>query len=389
MNCHEVSGMLVAYLEGEVTPSERAAIQAHLAGCDPCNWELSAFSDLRGRVRESLHSIAARSASSPQAWERLKVSLSSKFDSKEQKWQYFGEKLVRIHRRWMMPFNWRVPRWLPVSAMVLLVVLAAYALVPPLRTAAQDPLGIFRVKRFATVTIDPASIPTTASKGDPTSLGSFTVNQMPSTTTVASIKEAQDAVGFGLRTPKKVPSGLEMTSKVTVSKEGSFSYTFDLKKAREYLATLGIAAKDLPANLDGATVKLTIPSQVVIEYRAPSGTGSALMLSQGHSPVLEAPPGLDVDLLRRQILSMPGLPAELTSQLGAIQDWRQTAVIPLPKEGFTSKEVSVDGGMKGLSIQGKAGDGNGLLWEKSGIIYGVGGSVTPEQLTDAANSMSP
>jgi len=36
MKCHQVSALLVAYLDGEVTPSERILIEAHLAGCDTC-----------------------------------------------------------------------------------------------------------------------------------------------------------------------------------------------------------------------------------------------------------------------------------------------------------------------------------------------------------------
>lgn len=287
-----------------------------------------------------------------------------------------------------MPFNWRIPRWLPVSAMVLLVVLAAYALVPPLRTAAQDPLGIFRVKRFATVTIEPASIPATAGKGDPTSMGSFTIHQMPSTTTAPSLKEAQAMAGFGLRTPQRLPSGLETSPRITVSKEGRFSYTFDLKKAREYLATMGMAGNDLPASLDGATVQLTIPPQVVIEYRGPNGASPSLTLSQGHSPVLQAPPGLDVEQLRRSLLSMPGLPTELKSQLEAIQDWQQTAVIPLPKDRALSKEVAVDG-VKGLYLQGNPGTGNALLWQKADILYGIAGTLGSDELLAATNSMLP
>ncbi|MDP2936920.1 MAG: DUF4367 domain-containing protein [Dehalococcoidia bacterium] len=286
----------------------------------------------------------------------------------------------------MMPFNWRVPRWLPVSAMVLLVVLAAYALAPPLRTAAQDPLGIFRVKRFATVTVDPSKLP--VPMGDPTALGSLTISQAPSVTTVASLQEAQSLADFPLRSPKGLPSDAVANAKIAVSKEGRFSYTFDLQKLRAYLAGLGIAAGSLPASLDGATLKLTIPSQVVIEYRAQSGTGPSLVISQGRSPVLEAPPGLNVEEIRRQILSMPGLPPELTAQLQALEDWQHTAVIPLPKDRALSKEVTVDG-VKGLYIQGGSGTSNALLWQKGEILYGMAGTLSAEELLAAANSLTP
>ncbi|MDP2663003.1 MAG: hypothetical protein Q8R28_19990 [Dehalococcoidia bacterium] len=287
----------------------------------------------------------------------------------------------------MMSVTIRLPRWVPVTLVILVALSAAFALIPPLRTAAQDPLGIFRVKRFATITIDPSTIP--SAKADPTAFGSLTIGQMPSVTAVSSFQEAQASVDFPIRSPKSLPAGMTSPSKIGVSKEGRFSYTIDLQKAREYLAGLGVSVTNLPAGVDGATIKLTIPAQVVANYGPADGVGPALVLSQGHSPVLEAPPGLDVDQLRSQILALPGLPPELVSQLQSLQDWQNTAVIPLPKQGGTSQEVSVDGGMKGLLLQGKGTDGQALLWERNGIIYGLAGNVASDQLTAAANSLSP
>ncbi|MDP2726652.1 MAG: hypothetical protein Q8P59_03840 [Dehalococcoidia bacterium] len=277
---------------------------------------------------------------------------------------------------------------MPLLLLVLVAGMAAFALLPALRAAAQDPLGIFRVKRFATVTIDPSTLPAPKGAADPTGMGSLTIHQMPSVTTVASVKEAQALVDFSVRVPKSIPGGLETTSKVSVTKEGRFSYTFDLQKAREYLASLGMGMVDLPATLNGATITATIPSQVMIEYRSQTQNGQSLVLSQGHSPVLEAPPGLDVEQLRRQLLSLPGLPPELAAQLQSIEDWQHTAVIPLPKDSANSKEVTVDG-VKGLSIQASSDQGHALLWEKGGVIYGMAGGLTPEELLATANSLSP
>lgn len=288
-----------------------------------------------------------------------------------------------------MTIAWRTHRWIPLLLLAIIVVAGAFALFPALRIAAQDPLGVFRVQRFATVTVDPSTLPAPKGAPDPTGMGSLTIQQMPGVTTSASVKDAQSMVDFAVRVPKSIPSGLENPSKIAVTKEGKFSYTFDLKKAQTYLASLGIAGIELPASLNGATITATIPSQVMIEYRAQSQTGPSLILSQGRSPVLEAPPGLDVDLLRRQMLALPVLPPELKSQLEAIQDWQHTAVIPLPRQGATSKEVSVDGGMKGLYVEGTGGEAQGLLWEKNGVIYGITGGVTPDQFMAAANSLAP
>jgi anti-sigma factor (TIGR02949 family) len=53
MDCRKICDLLTAYLDGEVTPEEKANIEAHLAGCPRCQSELGSLSavqnDLRGR----------------------------------------------------------------------------------------------------------------------------------------------------------------------------------------------------------------------------------------------------------------------------------------------------------------------------------------------------
>ena len=41
MNCQEMTAMMVAYLDQEVSPSEREMVRAHLAGCASCQRELA------------------------------------------------------------------------------------------------------------------------------------------------------------------------------------------------------------------------------------------------------------------------------------------------------------------------------------------------------------
>lgn len=76
MKCQEVSELLVAYLDGEVTPSERTLIQAHLAECNFCRKELTALSATQRCVSQSLQVKTAQAAPSPQAWSRLQARLA-------------------------------------------------------------------------------------------------------------------------------------------------------------------------------------------------------------------------------------------------------------------------------------------------------------------------
>lgn len=73
MKCQEANESLVAYVDGEVSPSERALIQAHLARCDACQEELAVLSALQRRLSRSLQVRAAQASPSPQAWSRLQA----------------------------------------------------------------------------------------------------------------------------------------------------------------------------------------------------------------------------------------------------------------------------------------------------------------------------
>ena len=55
LTCHEVVELVTAYLEGELSPSEAARVEAHLEDCDGCRTvfeEFRATIRLTGMVRE-------------------------------------------------------------------------------------------------------------------------------------------------------------------------------------------------------------------------------------------------------------------------------------------------------------------------------------------------
>lgn len=77
MKCQETAAMMVAYLDQELSPSERKMVTAHLAECDSCRRELAALSTLQGGVRRSLHQQAVEAVPAPDAWVHLQATLGS------------------------------------------------------------------------------------------------------------------------------------------------------------------------------------------------------------------------------------------------------------------------------------------------------------------------
>ncbi|MEJ2710524.1 MAG: zf-HC2 domain-containing protein [Anaerolineales bacterium] len=75
MNCREVLPRINAYLDEEVSPSEKKLLQAHLATCQSCRQELESLNHLQNTLRQQLQSRAAQAAPSPQAWSLVQAAL--------------------------------------------------------------------------------------------------------------------------------------------------------------------------------------------------------------------------------------------------------------------------------------------------------------------------
>ena len=76
MKCQEVNELLVAYLDGEVAPSEQKTIEAHLVECAFCQKEMDCLAATQRRLGRSLQAVAADAAPSPQVWSRLEARLA-------------------------------------------------------------------------------------------------------------------------------------------------------------------------------------------------------------------------------------------------------------------------------------------------------------------------
>ncbi len=386
MECLD-AGSLRAYLDEELAPGQRAAAAAHLDQCPACRQELARLAAQREAAGTALAALAPGEgeASPPvvalRAWRQRRAARTGLWQRMQGGVTAMGE------GSW-----WR--SWRSAAAALALVVIVAGVVLTPAGTVLGDWLSVFRAEKFAPVTIDPSKMDTAnAPKLDPSQMGEFKVKVEPQHRQVADLGAAQGTVDFKLRSLKSVPAGLAAQPGVFTNTTGDVTYVFDLAKTKAALAAQGINVQ-LPADLDGATVRVYVPASVQLLYKGGSGSESGLFFYQGRSPTLELPGALDTPQMRDLFFQLSGLPPELIDQLKAMSQSNTTVPVPVLK-GDSSRTVTVDG-TQGLLVDHKptmAGDnalaGSYLVWQKDGVVYLLGGTVSASDLQAAANALQP
>lgn len=133
MNCQDVQQNLVAYLDDEVTPSERALFQRHIAQCPACQAEAAALWRTESRLRSAISRPETLNAPAD-ARTRLEAALAARRTAAAQP----SQKEPTVNRSLRTSFA-------AAAAMVIVVAAAALA-VPPVRAAMQNWFGaVFRL----------------------------------------------------------------------------------------------------------------------------------------------------------------------------------------------------------------------------------------------------
>jgi hypothetical protein len=183
------------------------------------------------------------------------------------------------------------------------------------------------------------------------------------------------------------------------------SFTFNAAKAQASAAAQGKTLPAMPANIDGSSVTVTTGSAVLAMYGAPAASseskatakmveanpasaaslGPVLVIGQTTAPVVTST-GVSAADLEAYLLAQPGISPDLASAIRAIGDPTSTLPIPIPMSKASSHSVQVQG-VTGVSVADSTGLGGGIIWVKNGIVYGIAGSFSENDLLAAANSL--
>jgi hypothetical protein len=272
---------------------------------------------------------------------------------------------------------------LALAGIVSVVALVLIGLTPQAQIAAANFLAQFRPQKIKAVAVDPREMARTMQ--DLSNFGEVGMAAVDRTTitSVSSIPEASQKSGLTVKEPKSLPANVSGPPQIGVSEATSFGFTFRVEKAQAYLNSIGEKNFTIPAKFDGAVLTMYVPSGVILSY---GQSGSFFVVGQAGMPSWEITGNVTAIEMRDLMLRLPGLSPETVAQLKALEDWTNVLPIPLPRGEANWREIDL-GGAPALVIGDNTGLGGFVIWQRDGIVYGVGGTFTEQELLTAARSL--
>ena len=342
-----------------VTVDERA----HVASCPTCLRDLATARADAERVDAMLATPVAVDPDA--AWARLSTTTTTTTAP------------ARVRAIGTGRSRWRTAVRRPAVAAVSAVVLVTGAGV----AAANDWLPIFRAEQVDTVEVtstDLVQVPDLSAYGD------LVVTQEPDPAEVADAATAGDRTGLTVPQVTELPEGVTGQPTYQVADVARATFTFSAEKAAQAAATEGEALPPPPPGLDGSALRIEVGPGLAAIWSQPTGVPT-LVVARVVAPKVDST-GVPFTTVRDYLLSLPGLPDGLADQLRNLSDDGSTLPLPVPAELVTSSTADVDGA-EATVLTSRDGLFAGVVWVEDGVVTGVAGSSSAEELLSVARGL--
>jgi hypothetical protein len=164
----------------------------------------------------------------------------------------------------------------------------------------------------------------------------------------------------------------------------SATFTFSAAKAAQAAAAEGEVLPPPPAGLDGSQLRLEAGPGVAAVWSQPTGVPT-LVVARVVAPTVYSS-GVPFQTVRDYLLSLPGLPDGLADQLRSISADAATLPLPVPAELVSTSTADV-GGVEASVLTSRDGLFAAVVWVEDGVITGVAGSLSPDELLSVARDL--
>jgi hypothetical protein len=267
-----------------------------------------------------------------------------------------------------------------VAAIATLAIVGTVAWTPA-GSLAQRFVTIFQPSQITSVQITSTDLKSLA---ELSKYGTFSLPKQLPMVTVPDAATASTQAHMQVLALPSLPAGVPANHVYEVLPGDSASFTFSAAKAQAAARAEGTTAPPMPAKIDGSTLTVIMRAGVVAVYGS-KGDIPGLVIGQMKAPRIKSS-GVSVKELEDYVLSIPGISAQLAAQIRSIGDLTKTLPVPVVLDRQQAQQVQVQG-VQGLGVGDQTGVGSGVLWEKHGVIYGVAGPMTVDQVVAVANSL--
>ncbi len=247
--------------------------------------------------------------------------------------------------------------------------------------AAADWLQVFRTERFAPVEISQADL---VALPDLSSYGSLEVLSEPELRDVPDAGAAEAATGLDVPEVDDLPRGVLDEPQYRVSDEVSAVFTFSADAAARTAAETGEALPPPPAGMDGSQFRLQAGPGVATSWSEARGL-PAMVVARAVAPTGFSS-RVPFETARDYLLSLPGLPDDVASQLRSFSGDGTTLPLPLPARLVTTSTADVDG-VEATVLTARDGFLSGVVWVEDGVVTAVAGSLTEDELLSVAREL--
>jgi len=337
------------------------ADREHTAGCSACLSRLAAAQEDAAAAGAALGVDLAVDVDS--AWLRLSHSLAAGGRGRAP--------AAASHERWRATL--RSPAVAALS--VVAVLLGAGAV------AAADWVQIFRTERIAPVAItrtDLIELPDLAAYGD------LEVTREADVREVADAEAAEQASGLSVPRVSELPRGVTGDPQLQVGSKASAVFTFSVEKAARTAAKFGEALPPPPPGLEGSRFRLAAGPGVAAVWSEARGV-PALFVARAVAPTAFSS-GIPFATARDYLLSLPGLPDHVASQLRGFSGDGTTLPLPVPDEQVRTSAADVNG-VPATVFTSRDGTLAGVVWVKDGVVTAVAGSLDEDEVVDVARGL--
>src|SRR5580704_11844800 len=252
------------------------------------------------------------------------------------------------------------PLWVGLIAIALLVVGFSF---PPGSRLARIFFDSLRVQKVQAVNVDlstfvgPNANPTLQQMVSQMISDKVDVTVNEQEQSAANVAAAGQLAGF----KPLLPAMRKDAPKLAVGGKHAFNLTVDLPRLQAIVKEAGRSDLFLPQSIDGAGVSVQISRNIRAQYGdspAPSSAAAniatppppsstqytdCVVLTQGPSPVVNVPAGLDVSQLAQIGLELAGMTPDQVRQFLNTVDWKSTLGVSIPRFMRSYQVVGVNG----------------------------------------------